>query len=387
MTLHHALGAGEDVPAVADGGGSGPGAPAAPSRRRRWWWTAIVSAVVLAGAAGFVFTQGPRQPTGGGTQAPSAVTGTRSPAPVSTAGLSPIGPYLNAVDVAAHDGLRVWLEVDLVKRWQAGPAQFQVGVERLAELARRPGVVGFKVADELGYNDGMTTPDKILSFLSDTATALHRVAPGKKILIDFVIPELGCLPGMVPQRLWATVEASRLRGLYPQLALDQVDRYVRSGTVDVVDVSSGLLDDRTYAGWGSDRNEAQTLAWQEIRRRGWSSSVTVQARRALADAGGYAGTPTQATGDLRTFIDIPGRLGAQGVDVWTWAQHYKGTTYALLDAQLTANPLWTGMQQRHRTGVRLLTNFTPSLTLSSVDTDLARLATVFTDVFIATGTG
>ena len=303
------------------------------------------------------------------------------------AGLSPLGPYQEAALLAARHGLRIWLEADLVARWQAGPAQFQAGVQRLALMSRLPGVVGFKIADELGYQDGMTSPDRVLAFLHDSAAALREAAPGKKILIDLLVPELGCLPGLVPARLWPTVAAARERGKYPQLALAQVDRYVRSGSIDVLDVSTGLQEQRTYAGWGTDRDTAQQLAWREIRRRGWPALVTVQARKALAAAEGDTGDSDRAAADLRTWVDIPSQDGAGAVDVWTWAQHYRGQVYALLGTGLAANPLWQGLRARRGQGRVLFTHFTPSTTRQDVPTDLARLATVFTDVFLATGTG
>ncbi len=195
------------------------------------------------------------------------------------------------------------------------------------------------------------------------------------------------MPGQVPQPVWSTVLAAQLRGKYPQLDLDQVDRYVASKTFDVFDVSSGLQEDQTYIGWGTDRNTAQQLAWREIQRRGWAEHVAVQSRKALADAGGYAGSPSQAAADLRTYVDLPSRGGAVGVDIWAWAQHYKGATFALLNRDLRPNPLWSGLFARRKGGGVLFTNFTPSLTLRGVSADLTRLATVFTDVFIATGTG
>ena len=104
------------------------------------------------------------------------------------------------MEVAAHDHLRVWIEADMVKRWEEGSASFQAAVTRVAALARHPGVVGIKIADELGYHDGMDSAAKIRRFLSDTARALHAAAPHKLILVDMVVPQLGCLPGPQPGR-------------------------------------------------------------------------------------------------------------------------------------------------------------------------------------------
>jgi hypothetical protein len=369
-------------------------APPAPPPRRRFGGRVARTAVPVAAlVAGLVVVAVMLTVPAGGRAAvqrphPAPPRTASAPAPaVDTTGLSPVGPYQQAAVVAARDGLRVWLEADLVARWQAGPAQFEAGVQRLAAMSRLPGVVGFKIADELGYQDGMTSPARILAFLKDSRAALNRAAPGRKILIDMFVPELGCLPGLVPARLWPTVAAARERGKYPQLALGQVDRYVRSGGFDVLDVSTGLQQERTYTGWGTDRDTAQQLAWREIRRRGWPSLVTVQARKAMAAPEGGTGDLARAEADLRTWVDLPTEDGATAVDVWTWAQHYEGRVYALLGADLAVNPLWQGLAARRAQGLVLFTHFTPSTTRQDVPTDLARLATVFTDVFLATGTG
>ena len=50
--------------------------------------------------------------------------------------LAPLAAYRTAVEVAAHDHLRVWIEADMVKRWEEGPASFRAAVTRVAALAR-----------------------------------------------------------------------------------------------------------------------------------------------------------------------------------------------------------------------------------------------------------
>ena len=109
--------------------------------------------------------------------------------------LSPLPDYQAAVQAAVAVHLKVWIETDLVKRWEEGPTWFHAAVRQVAELANQPGVAGIKIADELGYNDGMNSASNISKFLSDAARSLHAAAPGKLILIDMVVPQLGCLPG------------------------------------------------------------------------------------------------------------------------------------------------------------------------------------------------
>lgn len=320
-----------------------------------------------------------------GIAAPSAHTERRAAAGPSAPPSSARTPYEQGVDAAHQHGLRVWVETDLVKRWLAGPASFQDAVAKVGALAQRPGVVGIKIADELGYRDGLDSPEKISAFLADSRSALGAAAPGKRLLVDILVPELGCLPGYTPPLRWATICAAQARGQFPQLALSKVDDYVGSHTFDVVDLSTGLLPDRTYAGWGMDRDTAARNAWTEVHRRGWDRLVTLQARKALAHTGRYAEADAEAM--LTTFVDIPRSSGAVAVDVWTWRQAYEGEIYRLMDPGLRPNDLWTALARRRSSGAVLFTHLSPRSVEVGLDTDLAALAQVFTDVFMAAGTG
>jgi O-antigen/teichoic acid export membrane protein len=301
--------------------------------------------------------------------------------------LAPITRYAAAVDAAHQRGLRIWIETDLRKRWLAGPASFTEGVDRVAQLSRRPGVVGVKVVDEVGYQDGLDSPAKVTAFLHATALALRKAAPGTLILIDMLVPELGCMPDLEPPLRWATICAVRARGLYPQLALTAVDRYIASGDFDVIDLSTGILPSKTYMGWGTDQAAAQRQAWREVQGRGWTKEVKLNARRALAHAGVYEGSDEDAAASLRVFADLPVQGGASGVSVWTWRQKYEGDLSRILDPGLRPNALWRELQKRRAAGMTLATHFTPSSTEFGVDADLRVLGSVFTDVYIAAGTG
>jgi hypothetical protein len=332
------------------------------------------TAVVIAVSVALVVARPHGQPAG-------ATPPTRAPLLTGP----PHTPYAQAVDAAHRDGLRIWIESDLVKRWLAGPDSFKAAIATVTELGRRPGVVGVKIADELGYHDGLDTPDKIRAFLTDANKALHQALPGKQILIDAIVPELGCLPDYQPPLRWATVCAAQARGQYPQLALDQFDTYLQNHLVDAIDLSTGLLTDKTYSGWGIDEATAQRTAWQEVHKRGWDKDVRLQARKALAHPGKYSATDTEQT--VATFIDIPKDQGAAAVDVWTWRQKYQGDIYRLLDPGLQPNPLWTSLQQRRARGDVLFTHMSPQSVEVGLDADLKVLAQVFTDLFVAAGTG
>ncbi len=318
--------------------------------------------------------------------------GPASPSP-STAAAKPLGEvskYQAAVDAAAQRGLQVWLEGDLARRWLEGSARFDEGVTRLAALAARPGVAGVKLADELGYGDGYAhDPARLRGFLDAAAAALHTAAPGKKLLADLLVPELGCAPGATGARarVAGAVCRAEARRKYPALTVERVDGYLASGDLDVVNLSTGLLDDSTYRGWGLTRDAAQRLAWAEAKRRGWASRVRLQARKALAFPGRYPGGPAAAAADLRTFVDLPRQEGAAAVDIWTWRQTYKGEIVRLLDPGNAGNPLWEGLRARRAAGAVLFTHFTPSSTERGLAGDLDELAQVFTGVYTAAGIG
>jgi hypothetical protein len=317
--------------------------------------------------------------------APAVTTPPAPPPPVAVP-LAPLADYQTAVNAAVSDHLRVWIEADMVKRWEEGPTWFRAAVARVAVLANQPGVIGIKIADELGYNDGLDTA-KIRQFLSDTAQALHAAAPHKLILVDMVVPQLGCMPGHQPAGSAAANCAARAKADYPQLTLPEVGGYLHMGAIDVLDLSTGLLPDTTYAAWRTTADAAQIAAWQEVDRRGWGHLVRLQARKALAHPGSYAGTPGLAAADVHLFVDIPLAHGAQAVDIWTWRQEYEGAMYRLMNPGMRPNALWDQLEQQRSAGETLFTHMSPHSVESSLDSDLAQISTVFADIFLPAGTG
>ena len=316
---------------------------------------------------------------------------TTAPSPVSVASKatpgSPLTPYQEAVDAAAQRGLQVWLETDLAKFWLQGRSQFDTAIKGLGALAVRPGVVGIKIADELGYKDGFDrSPTRVRAFLRDAARALGRHAPRRRILVDFVVPELGCVPNVPVAAGPAAQCRAEARARFPALTLEAMDGYLASGHLDVVDLSTGMLDDSVYRSWKIDQVQAQRAAWREIARRGWLARVLVQARKALAHPGAYPHTVAAAAHDLNVFVDIPRQLGAEGVDVWTWRQTYQQQVVRLMDPGLQPNPLWNGLRARGRDAV-LFTHFTPSSVERGLHEDMEMLSEVFSGVFVAAGLG
>lgn len=308
---------------------------------------------------------------------------TVSLAPVAVPGTD---PYLRLARTLQDRGVEVWFEADLVKAWLAGPGAFATAVNRLGGLAAATDVAGFKVADELGYQDGITSMDEALAFLHAVRVALRTVAPHAQVLIDMVVPELGCLPwrGSAQQACAAPV-----RDRYPAATQAAVTAYLRAGLVDRLDLSTGLLDAGTYAGWGLTTLQAQQDAWAHA-AADWARLTTLQARKALAAPGGYAGASADAAADLATYVDEPVAAGARAVDIWTWRQPYDGATVSLLAADLRPNPLWSGLVARHEAGTALFTHMTPSQMPANAR-DFAHECAVageaFSAVFVAAGTG
>lgn len=295
--------------------------------------------------------------------------------------------YAAAVDSAVRHGLEVWLEADLLARWLDGPEAFEAAVARVAALASRPGVVGVKVADELGYRDGVAgRPSAALDFLRAVDRALAASSPEADLLVDLYVPLLGCAPGL-RETAWVRACRARAQRDAPGLGLEQVDSWIASRAVDVVNLSTGLGSDASYASRGSTRDEAQALAWQEVRRRGWPRDVRMRARKALAHTGRYTGSPSQAEADLRTWVDVPSRHGATGVDIWTWRQTYRGEVVRLMDPGLVPNSLYAGLARRRAEGLQLSTHLTPSSLEHHLEVDMTALARAFSAVFVAAGTG
>jgi hypothetical protein len=304
-----------------------------------------------------------------------------------SANQTPANKYADAVDAAHAHGLRVWLESDLVTRWQAGRASFDAAIASIAGLARRPGVVGIKIADELGDRDGLSGRN-LMRFLHDSRAALKANAPGKLVLIDIIGYELSCAPGIAEVAAHTRACEAHERAAHPGVTLATLDAIVDSGYVDVIDLSTNMADPAVYRSWGITRADAQRAAFAEVHRRGWDRSVEIQTRKALAFPTSQVPDARAAASMLPDFVDVPLAEGARAVDVWTFNQLYDGHFVHLMDADLATNALWNGLVARHRRGDVLFTHYSPTFRFGrSVDADMRAIAAAFTDVFVAAGTG
>jgi hypothetical protein len=336
--------------------------------------------------AGTPGSDGP--PTGPGPASTAPPGGSPSPSSGTPPAPGRGDPYAALATQMHKRGVAVWFETDLVKSWLAGPAAFQTTMTRLASLAQVPGVVGFKIADELGYHDGLDSPAQARKFLTDSRAALHRVAPQAKILVDAVVPELGCLAwtgGSEQQSCAADAVATS-----PAASVAAITGYLRAGLIDTFDLSTGLLDPGKYQQWGTTVDGAQVKAWAHVNDLGWPGLVHLQSRKALAAPGGYQGSPAQASADVRTYVTLPREGGSQGTDIWTWRQSYSGAVVSLLPPSLASTPFWNDLVAQHRQGVVLMTNITPSQMPAGAAAwarECDKFAEAFDAAFVAAGTG
>ena len=211
-------------------------------------------------------------------------------------------------------------------------------VNRVAALAGQPGVAGIKIADELGYNDGMDSAGKIKRFLSDTARALHAAAPHKLILVDMVChSSAACLatsspcppPRPVARRRMPLPRARPYRNR--QLPAHARDRRARS--------QHRAAADSTYAAGaprrcGADRRLA---GGAPTRLAQPGPAAGPQGARASGKLSRRAGPGGRGHAPVRRH---PDRLRRPAVDIWTWHQEYEGAMYQLMNPGMRPNALW-----------------------------------------------
>jgi hypothetical protein len=294
--------------------------------------------------------------------------------------------YVALADAVAAHGARVWVETDLVRAWRAGPATYATVLDTVVSLADRPGVDGVKIADELGYNDGIDAA-AASKLLAQATHDIHARLPGRKVMVDMIVPELGCLAWQGSLASTGMTDcAAHENDRNPATTIAAVDGYLRQGGLDVLDLSAGLRSESEYARWGTNTDEAMRSIWVEASRR-WGGLVTLQARKALAHPGKYPGTKAQAEADVHTFVDLPLANGAKAVDIWTWGQPYQGGTYQLTDPGLGDNALVEALRTRTKQGVQLWTHMTPSSLQRGLTEDVAAAVGTFGTILVASGTG
>ncbi|MFC4530330.1 hypothetical protein [Sphaerisporangium dianthi] len=308
------------------------------------------------------------QPDASTQPAPSA-TPKASKAPLA----APDDATGKAAATAVKLGMRVWIESELAPAWTAGKEQFDAAVASMAAQASRPGVVGVKFAQDLGYW-GFKNAGDVRKFVKDASAALRAAMPaGKQLAVDVVVPEMGCGVSEPCQ--------AALRAKYPLISRANVEKYVLTGDVDHVNVSSGLFASE-YAKYKITQDKALRNQWIAVRARGWDTRVHVGAREVgLAHSGQNKLTAAQAEAAAKLRVDLPLQAGVQTVMLWTHRQEWDGATWRILDQGLTANTMWKALQARKGLG-RLSVTFDASDPEKGVTQDLTKLAEVFDEVYI-----
>ncbi|RJL30865.1 hypothetical protein [Bailinhaonella thermotolerans] len=289
------------------------------------------------------------------------------------------------IDEADRLGMRVWLEAELIDPWLRGKADFDKAVAELARQARRPGVVGIKYTDEVGWADPLKSPEQITRFLSEASAALRRAAPGKLLLVDMFVPELGCVPGSDddgPQECRA-----EMRGDYPLIRVENAEKYLLTGYTDAVNLSPDLFVDK-YREWGLPPEKAHEAHWREVKRRGWDKKVVLYSRDAeLAHKDASTLTPQQAESLVRLRVDLALKGGARMANLWTWRQDYEGAIHRLMDPGNKPNALWERLKARKAAGARMSVQCNPGAMEVGIKQDLKEMSAVFSDVFMWAGVG
>ncbi|MEU9835592.1 hypothetical protein AB0D67_29000 [Streptosporangium sp. NPDC048047] len=314
--------------------------------------------------------------------APAATPTTTSPAPADDS-------LSQAIGQAHRRGLRIWLEADLTTTWleaarRGNTEQFKAAVDQLAQQAAKPGVAGIKIAYDLGIRN-FDSAEEIQRFVAETSAALRAalrtaVPEGRRQLaVDVVVPELGCGANTTCQK--------GLQAKYPLLTLERVEKYVLTGGVDVVNISSGLFatDYQTYK---IPLERALTNQWVRLRMRGWDTRVLLGAREiGLAHRGD---TPTKVTREITKAADAAAAArvdqpvntgGVRSVVLWTHRQTWDGATWRLTDAGLAPNPIWNSLTRRKNLG-RIAIAFNPHDPEKSIAEDLEVIGQVATEVYL-----
>jgi hypothetical protein len=296
--------------------------------------------------------------TGRNGQTGQAAVQPPTAAEIAAAAQTPGG---RAVAAAKATGLRVWLDTELADDWKAGSAAFDAAVKRVGALAARPEVAGIRFSTQLGYDTTFTTHEEVAAFVAAASAALRRAAPGKQLGVHTVVPEFAC----------GAVEACKTETAkkYPLLAPERIESYLSTGGVDQITLDGGLLRGG-YTAWEIDAETARRNQSIQIRARAWD----VLAQVAAEETGLVGDVSAEEVADR---ISTPLRDGAaQQVNVWTRLQDAQGGV-----RHLTA---WDALKKLSPLQRRMAAVYDPATPGTDAAADLAKIAEVFGQVYLAT---
>ncbi|WP_214416208.1 hypothetical protein [Sphaerisporangium fuscum] len=294
-----------------------------------------------------------------------------SPEEIAAAAQTPAG---QAVAAAAAGKMRVWIDTELLDDYKAGATQFAAAVKKVGALAAQPGVVGIRFTSQLGYNGAVTTSEEMSKFVTETAAALHQVAPGKKLGVHTVVPEFGCGEND-PCKAEMTKK-------YPLLTPDKIEPLLTSGSVDQLTLDAGLLN-TAYATWKISGAQAQSNQWVKVKALAWDTLAQISAEDAgLAGKDRSQLTTEQAATVVQQRVAAPLKNGAATVNLWTHWQDTTGGTYRVMGEKLAATPAWEQLTKLQPLQRRLSTIFDPAAAEVGVSQDVKKLSEVFGQVYI-----
>lgn len=308
------------------------------------------------GEGGDGTVSGPEQ-TGAVKPASTTTTATQDPA-VAEAAKSPAG---QAITAAKALQLRVWIDTELADDWKAGTETFTAAVKRIGALAARPEVAGIRFTSQLGYNATFGTDAEITAFVTAASDALRQAAPGKRLGIHTVVPELACGANDACK--------AEMRKRHPLLTPEKIESPLIAGRVDQLSLDSGLL----YGGydtWKINAEQAHRNQWIQVRARSWDVLTQVAAEE--------TGLVGQVADDLvASRLSVPVKDGAaQQVNVWTRVQDAQGTV-----KRLTA---WDQLKKLVPIQRRLAAVYDPAAPETDVTADLKKLSEAFGQVYLTT---
>ncbi|MGJ6963487.1 hypothetical protein ACSDR0_16410 [Streptosporangium sp. G11] len=304
---------------------------------------------------------------GDGTVAGSEQTGTSTPTPTPTGVQDPAiaaaaqTPTGQAITAAKAVQLRVWIDTELADDWKAGTETFTAAVKRIGALAARPEVAGIRFTSQLGYNTTFKTDEEITAFVTAASDALRQAAPGKRLGIHTVVPELACGAN--------TTCKAEMRKRYPLLAPEKIESPLIAGRVDQLSLDTGLLYGG-YDAWKIKAGQAHLNQWIQVRARSWDVLTQV-----AAEETGLVGQVT--ANKVASRLSVPVKDGAaQQVNVWTSVQDAQGAVN-----RLTA---WDQLKKLLPIQRRLAAVYNPANPETDMTTDIKKLSEVFGQIYLTT---
>ncbi|GAA2872804.1 hypothetical protein GCM10010517_33270 [Streptosporangium fragile] len=300
-----------------------------------------------------------------GTLTPPGQTPTATPTSTATqdaaAAAAAQTPAGQAITAAAAARFRIWIDTELADDWKAGPEAFAAAVKRVGALASRPEVAGIRFTSQLGYNTTFATDDEIKAFVAAASDALRQAAPGKRLGVHTVVPELACGAN-------DTCKAE-MRKRHPLLAPEQIESPLIAGRVDQISLDSGLLYGG-YETWKINAEQAHRNQWIQVRARSWDVLAQV-----AAEETGLVGQV--AEDQVATRLSVPVKDGAaQQVNVRTRVQDAQGTVKHL--------SAWDTLKKLSPIQRRLAAVYDPAAPEVDVATDLRKLSEVFGQIYLTT---